>query len=89
MFIYSLKKTYLCSMKRDESWNKKYKELWQFVTDHRRGPTRHHLEEKRMLNWLKYNRKLLNKDELSPEKKLLIERLKALISSFNRVNQYQ
>ena len=76
-------------MKRDESWNKKYNELWQFVTDHRRGPTRHHLEEKRMLNWSKYNRKLLNKDELSPEKKLLIERLKALISSFNRVNQYQ
>lgn len=76
-------------MKRDESWNKKYNELWQFVTDHRRGPTRHHLEEKRMLNWLKYNHKLLNKDELSPEKKLLIERLKALISSFNRVNQYQ
>lgn len=89
MFIYSLKKTYLCSMKRDESWNKTYNELWQFVTDHHRGPTRHHLEEKRMLNWLKYNRKLLNKDELSPEKKLLIERLKALISSFNRVNQYQ
>ena len=76
-------------MKRDESWNKKYNELWQFVADHRRGPTRHHLEEKRMLNWLKYNRKLLNKDELSPEKKLLIERLKTLISSFNRVNQYQ
>ena len=89
MLIYYIKKSYLCSMKRDESWNKKYNELWQFVTDHRRGPTRHHLEEKRMLNWLKYNRKLLNKDELSPEKKLLIERLKALISSFNRVNQYQ
>ena len=76
-------------MKRDESWNKKYNELWQFVTDHRRGPTRHHLEEKRMLNWLKYNRKHLNKDELTPKKKLLIERLKALISSFNRVNHYQ
>lgn len=89
MLIYYIKKSYLCSMKRDESWNKKYNELWQFVTDHRRGPTRHHLEEKRMLNWLKYNRKLLNKDELSPEKKLLIERIKALISSFNRVNQYQ
>lgn len=87
--MYSLRKTYLCIMNRDESWNKKYNELWQFVTDHHRGPTRHHLEEKRMLNWLKYNRKLLNKDELSPDKKLLIERLKALISSFNRVNQYQ
>ena len=87
--MYSLRKTYLCIMNRDESWNKKYNELWLLVTRRPRGPTRHHLEEKRMLNWLKYNRKLLNKDELSPEKKLLIERLKTLISSFNRVNQYQ
>ena len=41
-----------------------------------------------MLNWLKYNRKMLNKDQLSPEHKELILRLKAFISSFNRVNQY-
>ncbi len=41
-----------------------------------------------MLNWLKYNRKLLNRDALSPERKEEILKLKALISSFNRVNQY-
>lgn len=75
-------------MKRETAWKKNYEELWAFVSDNHRGPTRHHIEEMHMLNWLKYNRKMLNKEKLSPERKELILRLKALISSFNRVNQY-
>ena len=75
-------------MKREFTWKKNYEALWTFVSDNHRGPTRHHLEEKQMLNWLKYNRKMLNKDQLSPEHKELILRLKAFISSFNRVTQY-
>ena len=75
-------------MKRETAWKKNYEALWAVVSDNHRGPTRHHIEEKHMLNWLKYNRKMLNKEKLSPERKELILRLKALISSFNRVNQY-
>ena len=75
-------------MKRETAWKKNYEALWAFVSDNHRGPTRHHIEEMHMLNWLKYNRKMLNKEKLSPERKELSLRLKALISSFNRVNQY-
>ena len=75
-------------MKRETAWKKNYEALWAFVSDNHRGPTRHHIEEMHMLNWLKYNRKMLNKEKLSPERKELILRLKALISSLNRVNQY-
>ena len=75
-------------MKRETAWKKNYEALCAFVSDNHRGPTRHHIEEMHMLNWLKYNRKMLNKEKLSPERKELILRLKALISSFNRVNQY-
>ncbi len=75
-------------MKREEQWKEKYDNLWKFVSENHRGPSRHRIEEKDMLNWLKYNRKLLNRDALSPEKKEAILKLKALISSFNRVNQY-
>ena len=75
-------------MKRDESWQSKYDAIWTFVSENHRGPSRHHLEEKRMLNWLKYNRKILNKGVLSPEKTDLIMRLRAYIASFNRINQY-
>lgn len=75
-------------MTRDQRWLMRYNEVWDFVDKNHRGPTRHHQEEKDMLNWLKYNRKLLNRDALSPEKKEAILKLKAFISSFNRVNQY-
>lgn len=75
-------------MKREEQWKEKYDNLWNFCQENHRGPSRHRIEEKDMLNWLKYNRKLLNRDALSPEKKEAILKLKALISSFNRVNQY-
>jgi len=75
-------------MKREEQWKEKYDNLWKFVSENHRGPSRHRIEEKDMLNWLKYNRKLLNRDTLAPEKKEAILKLKALISSFNRVNQY-
>ena len=75
-------------MNRDLSWKKNYDEVWEFVSKNHRGPSRHHIEERKMLNWLKYNRKLLNRDTISDSKKEDILRLKALISSFNRVNQY-
>lgn len=75
-------------MKRDITWQSKYDAIWTFVSENHRGPSRHHLEEKRMLNWLKYNRKMLNKGVLSPEKTDLIMRLRAYIASFNRINQY-
>ena len=70
------------------TWQSKYDAIWTFVSENHRGPSRHHLEEKRMLNWLKYNRKMLNKGVLSPEKTDLIMRLRAYIASFNRINQY-
>ncbi len=75
-------------MVRTENWNRKYKVVWDFVTEHQRGPTRHHPEEARLMNWMKYNRKRLNKGLLSPEKKELFIRLRNYISSFCRVNQY-
>lgn len=41
-----------------------------------------------MLNWLKFNRKKLNKNELSDERKQKLEQLQEYIRSFHRVNQY-
>ncbi|MGN0282893.1 MAG: hypothetical protein ACI4B3_11455 [Prevotella sp.] len=74
--------------KTDKKWRKKYKEVWNFVTEHHRGPTRHHPEEASLLNWMKYNRKRMNKDILQPDRKELLLSLRNYISSFCRVNQY-
>ena len=75
--------------KTDLKWREKYAAVWQFVTEHHRGPTRHHPEEGRLLNWLKYNRKCMNKQTLPPERAELIVKLRNYINSFCRVNQYR
>ena len=76
-------------MNRDIKWKIHYDEVWEFVNKNHRSPSRHHLEEKKMLNWLKYNRKMLNRDALSDGNKEEFLKLKSFISSFNRVNQYK
>lgn len=75
-------------MNRTDKWMEMYNNVWNFVTEHHRGPSRHHPEDSRLLNWLKYNRKRLNKGLLTPERKELIIRLRNYIGSFCRVNQY-
>ena len=75
-------------MNRFVQWNDKYKVVWHFVMQNHRGPSRHRQEEHAMLNWMKFNRKKLNKDEMDAYRKEKFLALKALIHSFNRVNQY-
>ena len=75
-------------MTNEEAWNIKYQKVYAFVERNHRAPSRHRIEEHTLLNWLKYNRQILNKGVLSPEKTDLIMRLRAYIASFNRINQY-
>lgn len=75
-------------MDREETWEKNYKKIWKFVSVNHRGPSHHRDNEMKMTNWMKYNRKRLNKDMLSEKRKEEFIKLKELISSFHRVNQY-
>ena len=62
--------------------------VWNFVAEHHRGPTRHHSEEATLLNWMKFNRKKLNRDVLEVQHIEKFKRLMAFIRSFHRVNQF-
>ena len=53
-----------------------------------RNPSKHRIEEHNMLNWLKANRKLLNKGELKEERVRLFEKLMGMGESVKRKNQY-
>lgn len=37
-------------MTQEETWNIKLAEIWEFVKEHHRFPSRHHLEERKRLN---------------------------------------
>ena len=50
-------------MKQDERWNLRCQEVMDFITANLRNPSRHRIEEHDMLNWVKANRKVMNKGE--------------------------
>lgn len=73
---------------RELQWSRKYNMVWKFVEQNHRGPSRHRIEEHNMLNWMKFNRKMLKVDKLQGEKREKFQKLVDLIHSFHRVNQY-
>ena len=76
-------------MTQDERWITKYNEVVDFINTNHRNPSRHRIEEHDMLNWLKANRKKINKGGLMPER---VEDFKALIEQveqYKHVNQWK
>lgn len=76
-------------MTQDELWLAKYKEVKDFIVKNHRNPSRHNIEGHLALNWIKHNRKLLNKGELKPERIAKFNELLALIAENKRKNQYE
>ena len=76
-------------MTQDELWQNKYKEVVAFIETNKRNPSKHRIEEHLMLNFVKHNRKLLNKGEMKPERVEAFKRLIELSEKYRRKNQYQ
>ena len=55
-------------MTQEERWLKQYEEVKGFIEANHRNPSRHRIEEHDMLNWLKANRKVMNKGEMKEER---------------------
>ena len=75
-------------MTQDEKWFFKYNEVKTFIEENHRNPSKHRLEEHDMLNWLKANRKAMNKGEMKPERVEMFKGLLALVEENKRKNQY-
>lgn len=54
-------------MTQEERWNIRYNEVRAFIETNHRNPLRHRIEEYDMLNWVKTNRKAMNKGEMRLE----------------------
>ena len=67
----------------------KYEEVKRFVEDNKRNPSKYVPEERTLVNWIKQQRKLVNKGELSPRRVEMFERLLAVWERYKRVNQYE
>ena len=70
-------------MTQDERWLQKYEEAMEFMELNHRNPSRHRLEEHDILNWIKHNRKVMNKGERKEER---VEMFKVLLSKMEDYN---
>ena len=76
-------------MTQDEKWLKNYREVAQYMDTYHRNPSKHRVEDHLMLNWIKHQRKLMNKGELKPERVTAFKRLLAKSDKLKRVNQWE
>ena len=54
-----------------------------------RNPSKHRIEDHLMVNWMKHQRKLMNKGELKPDRLAKFKRLMAKSDKLKRVNQWE
>ena len=76
-------------MTQDERWMVRYQEVKDFIEANRRNPSKHRIEEHDMLNWVKQQRKLVNKGEMKEERIEPFKRLLELIEENKRINQWK
>jgi hypothetical protein len=76
-------------MTQEEKWIVKYQKVMVFIEGNHRNPSKYRVEEHDMLNWLKANRKAMNRGELKAERVGRFSRLLELMEKYKRKNQYE
>ena len=72
----------------DQKWEQNYNDYLQFMKDNGRRPSKYHSDEMKLVNWLKSNRKQINKKTLSLDRETRIYDLLAIAELYYRPNQY-
>ena len=65
---------------RDEKWLANYEALKQWTLEHGHFPNHAKIEGRGLLNWYKYNAKLIKQGKLSPEREQMIHELEEMRS---------
>ena len=76
-------------MTQDEKWLNNYTEVVRYMEANHRNPSKHRAEDRLMVNWMKHQRKLMNKGELRPDRLARFKRLMAKAEKLKRVNQWE
>lgn len=76
-------------MTQEERWVARYNEVKSFIEENHRNPSKYNPEERLMIHFLKRNRKLLNADALSEDRREKFFALLELCEKYRRVNQYE
>lgn len=66
----------------------RYNEVKAFIEVKKRNPSKHRIEERDMLNWLKANRKTINAGKMKAERVEKFRKLLEMSEQYRRKNQY-
>lgn len=55
-------------MTQEERWMRRYQEVKGFIEANHRNPSRHFVENRNLLSWMKHQRKLMNAGKLKEER---------------------
>ena len=76
-------------MTQEERWMVRYEEVMAFIESNHRNPSKYRIEEHDMLNWLKANRKVMNKGEMRLERIVQFRKLLEMTEQYRRKNQWE
>lgn len=78
----------IVSMSQDERWQQKYLQVRAYIETRHKNPSKHHIEDARMVHWIKYNKKLLHKGLLPTDREERFRQLLTLMSANRHYNQW-
>lgn len=64
--------------KLELKWQRNYEQLKQYITLHHHLPDKKKVENRRLLNWWKYNKKLVKQGKLDAERTALLQELSTM-----------
>lgn len=76
-------------MDQETRWMIRYNEVMEFMVKEHRKPSKFIPEERGLRNWVRHQQKLVNKDELKPDRVELFNHLLSLAEANRHVNQWK
>ena len=76
-------------MDQETRWMLRYNEVKTFIETNHRNPSKHRLEERNLVNYLRHTRKQMNHGLLKPERIEAFNKLLALSEKYRHVNQWK
>lgn len=75
-------------MKNEERWRYNYTELKSYIEEHGQLPDKKRKENRRLLNWWKYNRKLIKLGKISNERAKMLAELSETRRCFMQTDSF-
>lgn len=63
------------AIKNEQKWQENYAQLKRYIEEHRHLPDKKKVEFRGLLNWWKYNKKLIKQGKLDPDRMMLLQEL--------------